>query len=391
MSCHWGPTISLTAAPLVPHEAFDILTLMAMQVATDPVGADLDQVEALLGDVVSSRLGGEGRVSVLWRKDTCYPYSCVRRVRFERSERQIDVFLKRIRYIRGPSEPVMSRLKNEGDLLLQLNQSMPSRVASFVGLYLDQLTLVTEACRGNQFDHLLAGSLLRLLWPKKLARLVEASRRCGEWLNQFHRLTHDPGADLSDWLGYQSGEAEWRIRKLIDLDPGNSNLYRECGKRFEDDLTAFRLSGVGCTIHGDYAPHNIFVDDSGQVQVLDFFAARKAHPLADVVNYLGKIASYAESPLFRPWAARKLCEGFLSGYRNLDKSEHKLFRVLLVLQTIKRMLWLRSRRRNARMLVSADRCRGWYVPYLMAYVSTGSEETEMTWPWPFLNSLVGPE
>jgi hypothetical protein len=362
-----------------------------MPLAGDPIGADLDHVEALLSELVASRLGSQVTSNVTSRKDASYPYSRVRHVRLESSGSQIDLFLKRIVPVRNLIEPVKCGLKNEGDLLLRLGQVMPGRVAPFFALYVDQLTLVTEGCRGNQFDRLLLGSVLRMLWPNNRQRLVEASRRCGEWLNQFHRLTHDPGADLSDWLEYQSGEAEWRIRKLIDLDPGNSNLYRECGKRFEDDLTAFRLSGVGCTIHGDYAPHNIFVDDSGQVQVLDFFAARKAHPLADVVNYLGKIASYAESPLFRPWAARKLCEGFLSGYRNQDKSDHKLFRVLLVLQTIKRMLWLRSRRRNAQMLVSADRCRGWYVPYLMAYVSTGSEETEMTWPWPFLNSLVGPE
>jgi serine/threonine protein kinase len=359
----------------------------ATQPTPDPISLDLDSVQDALGSALRSRLRGEGEPRLIRSEDASFPYSRVRHLRFDQSGARVDIFLKRVVPSHGPLERVKSRLKREAELLSQLGQQMPGRVVPFVALFIDQLTLVTEGCRGDQFDHLLVGSPISVWWPQSRRRLIKISTGCGAWLERFHSLTRDPYGDLGEWLEFQSGEAEWRARQLTDLDPRNSGLYQGCAKKLDSELSACRLPGLGCTTHGDYAPHNIFVDEDDQIQVLDFFAAQRGHPLADVVNYIAKIACFAESPLFPKTTARALCEAFLAGYRKLHPSEHQVLRLLLVLQTLKRMLVLRSRRTGRAMALVADPCRDWYAPYLESYLSTGSRDASTTWPWPFVEPV----
>jgi aminoglycoside phosphotransferase (APT) family kinase protein len=210
----------------------------------------------------------------------------------------------------------------------------------------------------------------------------------GAWLRRFHELTAAPEQDLSAWVKFQTGEADWRMHKLVVIDPANAPLYTACARKFETEIRQFKNAKSVCMTHGDYAPHNIFVTPDGRLQVLDFYAARNGHPFADIVNYVAKITGFAESIGFSNAKAGAFVRSFLLGYGDLEQSDFPVLRLLLVLQVLKRMAVIRSRRRSALGIVTTDYYRKRYLPYLQRFMSDELPSLTNPWPWPNLPPIT---
>jgi len=337
--------------------------------AQDPAAQDLDAAQ--------SRLVESLGVSLRLIREASYPYSRIRAVRAVREGELATLFVKRVI---GKPEQVRARLVAEGALLARLNELMPGEVVPLVATFPDQMVIVTAACRGTQFDHLICGSRLKLLSSGYRARLVCAAEMCGAWLARFHSLTPAADGELAGWFDFLDGEVEWRTARLQAIDRTNAGLYRDLCAKLQAALARAARPTGGCQVHSDFAPHNIFVDAAGRVQVLDFYASRVGHPLADVFNFLGKVASFADSPIFPRGVSEALCRAFLKGYDRDLSADRDLFRLLLAAHALSRTLVLTDGPRRA---FARDRARRRYVAYLRGYAGSNEGDIDMLAPWPF--------
>ena len=169
----------------------------------------------------------------------------------------------------------------------------------FVGVFPEQTVIVTKMCSGYNFNNLINSLTIKQIFSRHRNFLKQISFNCGSWLSRFHNLTDYSKINHNEWLRYQRGEVEWRINLLVKIDRNNELMYRRCGKKLKNEFMKSNLSQPSSLTHGDFAPHNIFVSSDRKIQVLDFFGIRIAHPLSDVVNYLGKVASFSESLCFQ--------------------------------------------------------------------------------------------
>ena len=270
-------------------------------------------------------------------------------------------------------------------MLRDLGERMPGQAAPFLAVFPDQLVLATEACNGQQMDAVFCRGGISQPSRAARARLENTSEACGRWLRRFHDLTREPATDLRAWLQYERGEVSWRIALLERLDPARASLYRESGEKLRSELATCALPPNGCRLHGDFAPHNIFVEGPTAIQVLDFYASRPGYPLHDLVNFIGKICGLAESPTFSAENSRRACLALLKGYGPIRAEERSIARQLIVLQAIKRLLVIVDARRGGGLRARLNTKKGWYEGFLVRYVSADDAESSSFTPWPFLD------
>ena len=365
------------------------MTWNAPNNSTPRVVSDLDIAQTELKGLLQGRNAMALAADVLISRTQVLPYSVVRFVRFKCAHDVLDVFLKRVVPGDGNVALARSRLMTEAEVLRDLGERMPGQAAPLFAVFPDQLVLATAACNGQQMDAVVCRGGISQLSPAVRARFENISEACGRWLRRFHELTREPAIDLRAWLRYERGEVSWRVALLERLDPANALLYRESGEKLRSELADCSLPLNGCRLHGDFAPHNIFVEGTTGIQVLDFYASRPGHPLHDLVNFIGKICGLAESPTFSAENSRRACVALLKGYGPIRSEERTIARQLIVLQAIKRLLVIVDARRGGGLRARLNTKKGWYESFLARYVSPDEGGTSSFTPWPFLDLEIG--
>lgn len=343
--------------------------------------ADLETVVRALPAVLRDRYGAGARLVAVEPQQ--HPYSTIGRLVADCDGAHLPLFVKRPNPPKRTPGQVRRALLDEAHILQRLGEAMPGRAAELVAVFPDEIALVTLGCRGVQFDRALGRHFWTLWGSRNRARFGACSRACGSWLRGFHQTRFELAGTAEDWREFWLGQAEWRVRKLADLDRGHAELYRACLRRFEAELVRFPGEEPLPVTHGDFAPHNIFVADDGSVQVFDFFAARRAPAATDIIIYLTKIAAYAETIAFPAGAARDLGRAFLAGYGTLNGIDRVLLRLLGVAQAIKRALALHGGTEPWTAMKRYALAR-WYVPYLRQFLAQPLTEMKSDLPWPFL-------
>jgi CheY-like chemotaxis protein len=115
---------------------------------------------------------------------------------------------------------------------------------------------------------------------------------CGAWYaNHEYPQPLDLTADYQQLLGYKQKELEQILsRKLKSVQKKRGLIFDSLnsGRTFTNPLLA--TDGIAltrptytCTTHGDCNPHNLLVDSTGHVWLIDFHDTGKGHILHDVV------------------------------------------------------------------------------------------------------------
>ena len=315
---------------------------MQRESINDQVITDLDFVQ---NHILPNLLGEHGfRVSSKDfepLKTLIFPYSTIRIVQVELANFSIERFyLKRVTTAEKNKSEIALMLSREEKLLRYLNQEMPGEVVELIGVFTEQQIIVTRECPGQPLDTIL--NKRRFWWLKQFTNNNsdhDVALLCGQWLSRFHTLTRAPNADLSSWHDYLSGEMQWRIDSLSRLLPQFHKLFEQTLIKYDTELQSLSTSDSSCSYHGDFAPHNIFFDGN-HIRVIDFYGARSGHYLMDIVNFIGSVASRAENHLYPKRSIEKFCERFILGYRTTLREDTELLILLLVLQSIKRLLVL---------------------------------------------------
>jgi len=349
---------------------------------TDAIN-DLDVVEnSLLPSVLQTHFSYTDKVSLKTIKTTTYPYSVIRTIRhLNKQKKPSTLYLKRITIPNKESIIVQQALLKEDNLLRKLNKEMSEETVELIATFPEQQTIVTKECLGTPTDLLL--NPYRFWWQsssQKQALRNNLPALCGDWLKRFHSLTEQKEQELASWHNYLSGEMIWRIRLLKELKSGYSKLFDDCSEQFTDELKQLEISGLTHSYHGDFAPHNIFYSDQ-KIKVIDFYGAREGHALMDLINFIASIATRSENLLYPHWRIRKFCEQFLNAYGIVPAFDPKLLALLLVLQSIKRLLVLAQYSTSGAVpSLIAHRAEQQQILYIENYQQQ-NEKALKTGPW----------
>lgn len=350
------------------------------------VANDLDSAETALAEHLQMEQAAHIPVKLKILRQESYPYSVVRMVKAEGSGLgQNTYYIKRLLVQEQRRKRAADQCRKEAQLLAVLKDRMPAEVVEFVLANPERLITITRACTGVKFSELFRGYFLRQHLGTYKRKLVHISAHCGDWLRRFHATTNATGESLADWIDYQCGEAEWRADELSILDPGNKLFYERIARNLEKDFKRLALPPRSSMIHRDFAPHNIFVNPT-HIQVLDFTDTQQGHGAMDVVNFIASLASRCEHRLVTIKLAKTMCAEFLGSYGGLSEEDRQLYKLLLVLQSLKRLLVLHQRENAGFWSRISQNGMRWHLTYLELFIEiTGRNEALLAGPWPFLD------
>lgn len=319
------------------------------------------------------------KISII--KKFTYPYSHICLVEVDQDNNSIPrLFIKQIIPNNKSKASIQQTIESEVELLNQLELAMSSSIVRLVDVFPKQLSLVTEECQGKKMD-LITSSIGFWWWQEELQCKIAGF--CGHWLKQLHQTTTSSSrSSLQPWYDYLSGEMIWRLRLLSERLPEYRILFQLCQKRFIDDLQKLNKQGVLHDYHGDFAAHNIFVQEE-KIQVIDFYAARKGHGSMDVINFISSFATHAESGLYPKQSIRKFCYNFINAYGSINCTDPRLPVLILVLQAIKRLTVLATTNNSKIPLIHAFNKKKWYLDYIYLYLDDRSVDKSISGPWPF--------
>lgn len=351
------------------------------------VNNDLDLVQnTLLKKVIRDKFKDCDYNNIQFIKSMTYPYSSIRIVKFtDEKGNPVILFIKRITTPKKKLADVREKLEHEASLLQLLNKEMSGEAVELIGIFPEQQTIVTKECTGSAIDtHINAYTFW---WKNDVAQKNSRDKLallCGSWLKRYHQTTGQQNKDLEPWYDYLSGEMLWRARTLKERLPEHSKLFQEISETFRAKLKGIQQQGYTCTYHGDFSGHNIFHDE-GVIKVIDFYDAKPGHPLIDLINFIASLAYRSENPLYPKQRIRVFCHNFLKGYGKMLGRNDELASLILLLQSIKRLLVLESNmptRLDSKTIRHRASCR--HIQYLEDYLLEKNNAHALG-PWPFLN------
>ena len=348
---------------------------------------DLDFVQGkLLPEVLKNKFINSKWQDLKTVKNQNCPYSSIRIVEFLDEENSVvTLFLKRITMPNRTTATIKKALHNETTLLEKMKSGMQGAAVELIETFPEQQVIVTKKCPGEPIDSSI--NAYGFWWKNNAyhnSYRESIAGQCGTWLKQYHTLTGKKEEDLRPWYNYLTGEMTWRNRALNEQLPQYEALFNEVADYFISGLQGISDQGYSCTYHGDFSPHNIFYDGS-KVRVIDFFDAKTGHPIIDQINFIASIASRAESPLYPKSRIKTFCHKFLMGYgQGFDKNT-ELVSLMLLLQSVKRLLVLANNRptRPDKLLINKAAI-SLYINHMADHIKNRKNARQIG-PWPFIN------
>ncbi|MEZ0186521.1 MAG: phosphotransferase [Candidatus Reddybacter sp.] len=365
----------------------DISTMQATKTEASEVDIDLNFVqENLLPKVLGAEFKNSEYNKLKIVENLSQPYSAIRVIQFQdESNNPVTLYLKRITIPNKKIATVKESLLNETSLLQKINTAMKGATAEHIAVFPEQQIIVTKKCPGLPVDSIINtyGFWWRNDKPQNIRR-NNIPALCGNWLKRFHMATGEANQDLTPWYDYLSGEMIWRTRILKERLPKHSELFENISDSFTNELRQIKTQGYLCTYHGDFAPHNIFYAEN-KIRVIDFYDAKTGHPIIDLINFVASIAYRSESPLYQKPKIKDFCDSFLKAYGKLLNTNTEITSLILLLQSIKRLLVLENNiptRLDTRVM--RYRASKQHMQYLEDYLLERNNARALG-PWPFLN------
>ena len=213
----------------------------------------------------------------------------------------------------------------------------------------DQVSLITEECRGRKLAELLRGARFLVRGPF-MARLESACEQCGRWLRRFHQLTSRPGRYTGeDLMPYCQKRLAWL---QTSGSPAHRSFLASVAaflKEVQPILACQFVPLVG--VHNDFTPHNILLDD-GRIVVLDFGGFTTGSPWNDFSKLWFHLECMASSPRVPTRLARRLQDSLARGFGEPPPAGSALWSFLEVAYKLDKMTecnertpkgWLRSK------------------------------------------------
>jgi len=212
-----------------------------------------------------------------------------------------------------------SYIENENQILQSIRKSqtlISTNVPKIIAYFPEEHTLITEEVPGVDLtDKLVESMSYQSLFSAK--NCDKAIVNTGEWLREFHQFTsiRQEYFDLEPALIW----IERRLRVLIDHNaPGaDENFYHNIlnylhSLKNEIDKGPVLISGS----HADFCPHNVLVDDSLRVTVIDFASYSRGPVLYDVIRFCNELDNLGYQFRNSSKKSNNLKRVFLESYGN---------------------------------------------------------------------------
>jgi len=274
-------------------------------------------VEALTSGMLRQAqlsFGCKAEPAVKRNRNITLPYSVVSRVELDCDGEVKLVYVKRMK----PGDVSRRRLLVEHQILEQLSAHFRGHqifgVARPIGVFPEELTIVTEAAPGTSLNNLIARSARLCMLDGQQARLAEYCAAAGAWLREFQSLTCRGVGDfdIEGLIDY----CDIRLDALAadgcaELDSTFKERFRNHLRRTHENAKALPTLVVGR--HNDFSPHHIFVGKR-RISVIDFGFFDHGSHLYDVCRFWFQLERLKSSPLCRTRVVDRLQDSFFAGY-----------------------------------------------------------------------------
>ena len=202
-----------------------------------------------------------------------------------------------------------------------------------LGILPETHALAMEAYAGRPLHETLIPGLIRQTSELRATRLVE---RAGHWLHAFHDLPADD-RPVRQGSRAEIAEAFHAVGRFLTAQgaPADIAAVAETGARAVTRL-ADPLPIALC--HGDFAPRNILIDQTGRVAVIDISVRWRAPVYEDLASLLVALRMSRANALTRGYvfgpAVGRLEPAFLHGYFDgapIPRAAIRVYELLLVL------------------------------------------------------------
>ncbi len=269
-----------------------------------------------------------------------YSYSYIRVLKLIWDSRVSTVYLKRIVHTR-PEEITRNQLEIECNLIKRLTgqftdcSKYANSIVRQVACFPEYIVTVTEECTGDNFQDFIGEKGRWYHYPFMIDEMEDYCRSSGEWLKLFHHFTKKSNVSNKEVFDWIKGEIIWRIRLLKNKKTTLVSFLEKVFNKMVDDLSSACVDNVLVTgMHGDYAPHNIFVEH-GLIRIIDFSEFKYGSNYCDVINFVSKLSQLKASPLYKNIHITRCQEAFIRGYGNFSESLTPLGCIIKVMYAIR--------------------------------------------------------
>lgn len=287
------------------------------------------------------QLSGEPKIAHAWAVKS--PYSTVFRVELDWNSERRHVYVKVPR--KSPINELLlpARLAAEFRMLCELSKRFRQQpglgVVEPFAHYPELMAIVTIEAPGEPLRRQIGKGARRLVASAGAQRqLREYATLCGHWLRRFHECTSTGTSafDINDLVGY----CTLRL----------ATLQRNQDMRFEESLAVAllrKMTGIATETpaeqnpvaarHNDFASHNIIVERSSGIRVLDFTMVDNGSTYFDVCNFWLELETLKSDPTYSPTTLVDLQLHFLDAYGSLTPA-HPLFALARCRYILNRLL-----------------------------------------------------
>ena len=146
----------------------------------------------------------------------------------------------------------------------------------------------------------------------------------GAWLREFHRLEALEHSGIRHLYREDFINEIYRNAEFLAQTQGNERYFQSIASRAEAAAYAILPKKLPLAMgHGDYAPHNIFVDPMDRITVFDTQGKWQAPIYEDIAHFLTvfkmcTLQLYSQGLAFSPRVTARFENAFLNGYFGQD-------------------------------------------------------------------------
>jgi len=188
----------------------------------------------------------------------------------------------------------------------------------------DPDVMATMFVQGRMLQGIYKKNLMRFSGAGEMEKSIYFTKLTAQWLKRFSDETRK-GHGFSAPLSTVTGFCRDRMHEIVNWNPTFDRLNVS-----EQELTTF-IEGVFQIYpeaevqivrnHGDFAPHNILIDNRGRLGVIDIgFSMNTGNPLPfeDAAAFLIYLEQMRNNPLYRPSGIQMIIGAFLNELADED-------------------------------------------------------------------------
>lgn len=218
-------------------------------------------------------------------------------------------------------------------------------------IYREEPTIIATVFEDGNIFHPTLKDAVKKFGSRNLDLTLEITSKTAKWLQLFvDEIRHSrEKVKVFEIIKF----CNERFSEINKWSPNfkNFNISEEKIDSFLNELFSFYEDGMATVVreHGDFGPHNVFVNPQGKVGVIDFgFQIDPNNPLPyeDASTYLIYLEQMQFNPIYSSEKVQQIKERFVFDLLENDSFREKEFLASYLKKSLAHVAWLHNPKRN---------------------------------------------